>query len=325
MKINTNRAAALSTIGLLAIALLLPAAGLADEDADRTLAKLLQTTEHEFDRGGLAAGISFEQESGAMQAGVRCATRPVADFERQFIQAAVNEHLREAGMGHRSRIVEVPVHFHILRKSNGDWNVTDSQIDEQMEVLNDSFREHGISFVLDGVTRRKKNKFAKKCLSERVERKFKKKYAVDPVTTLNVYSCRPKERVLGYAYFPSDYPEDNPMHGVVLLHSSFPGGSAVPFDRGDTAVHEVGHYFGLYHTFEGGCSKKNDRIADTPREQAPASGCPLTRDTCSQPGLDPVTNFMDYSDDDCVEEFTPEQGAWMRDQIETFRPGLVDN
>ncbi len=100
------------------------------------------------------------------------------------------------------------------------------------------------------------------------------------------------------------------------------GGSATPFDRGDTLVHEVGHYLGLLHTFEGRCSEQGDLISDTPAERRAASGCPLSRDTCPSPGTDPVRNFMDYSDDDCVEEFTPEQELWMKDQVETFRPGL---
>lgn len=316
--------AALLLLAVLAVAIGTRPANATGDD-DRSLARLLQSTGHEFDRQGLEPGIEFQGQAGTMHRGVRCATRPVADFERQFIGTAIAEHLRVAGTQHRRKTTEVPVHFHILRKKDGSWNVTDEQIDEQMRVLNDSFRPYGISFVLDGISRRKKNKFAKKCLRESVERKFKKRYAVDPTTTLNIYSCRPQDDVLGYAYFPSDYPEDSTMHGIVLLHSSFPGGNAFPFDEGDTAVHEAGHYFGLYHTFEGGCSARNDRISDTPREKRPASGCPLTRDTCTEPGLDPVTNFMDYSDDACVEEFTSEQGDWMKDQIDTFRPNLGSN
>ena len=288
----------------------------------RALARMLQGIDHDFDREGLEARVVFRGNAGKFRPGVRCATRPVADFEQQFIGAAVAEHLRAAGTEHRMKDLEIPVQFHVLRKKNGDWDVTDEQITDQLDVLNDSFAEHGFRFALGGVSRRNKNKFARKCLSERVEARFKKRYAIDLRTTLNVYSCRPKEDVLGYAYFPSDYPEDDFMHGVVLLHATFPGGRAVPFDLGDTLVHEVGHYLGLYHTFEGKCGKRGDRISDTPREQSPASGCPIDRDTCSQPGLDPVRNFMDYSDDDCVEEFTVEQALWMKDRVETFKPSL---
>ena len=108
------------------------------------------------------------------------------------------------------------------------------------------------------------------------------------------------------------------MHGVCILYSCLPGGTAYPYNAGDTAIHEVGHYLGLDHTFRNGCSVNNDYVDDTPQEDDGNNiySC-NNSDTCpNDPGMDPVHNFMTYTDDACLNQFSNGQGERMEDRSE---------
>lgn len=214
----------------------------------------------------------------------------------------------------------IKVALHIITTTSGQGDLTQQQIDDQMQVLNNAYAPWGFSFTLVKVDRTKNNTWYN--LRSSGERKMKQALAYDVAHTLNLYSANLQGGLLGWAYFPWSYAESNTMHGVVLLNSSFPGGSAAPYNLGDTATHEVGHYLGLYHTFQGGCSGQGDYCNDTPAEASEAFGCPANRDTCSAPGLDPIQNFMDYTDDACMNTFSTDQGARMNWAVSTYRPSL---
>lgn len=109
-------------------------------------------------------------------------------------------------------------------------------------------------------------------------------------STLNIYTVGfkngPTRGYLGYAAFPWDYQNNPENDGILLNPSALPEGSSVGYNTGRILVHEVGHWVGLLHTFEGGCGGPGDYVDDTPAEASPASGCPIGRDTCPSPGLD---------------------------------------
>jgi hypothetical protein len=215
----------------------------------------------------------------------------------------------------------IDVAFHVIRSSSGQGDVPESLLDAQISVLNRDFSGFGFSFRKVRTTRTANDAWFNLNGGAGDERQMKKALAVDPAHTLNIYSTNLSKGLLGFAYYPWSFEETNYMHGVVLLYASLPGGGAAPYDLGRTATHEVGHYLGLAHTFEGGCAD-GDFCADTPAEASPAFGCPVGRDTCASPGLDPTSNYMDYTDDACMNEFTGDQAARMAWAVSTYRPSL---
>ena len=97
--------------------------------------------------------------------------------------------------------------------------------------------------------------------------------------------------------FPVTPGSDDFWNDGCLVHfDAVPGGRFGGWNGGRVATHEVGHWFGLLHTFEGGCDGAGDFISDTPAEAGPGSGCSNVIDSCpNQPGVDPVFNYMDYT------------------------------
>jgi Pregnancy-associated plasma protein-A len=232
--------------------------------------------------------------------------------------------------------ITIPVWVHIIRSGTGAGDVPDFRIAAQIDVLNDSYAgQTGVGspntpfrFQLAGITRTNNSSWYTMGYGSTAENQAKAALRRGGASTLNVYSANVGGGLLGWSTFPSSYASNPLMDGVVVLSDSLPGGNAAPYDEGDTATHEVGHWLGLFHTFQGGCAKdprkgnpKGDLVADTPAERAPAYGCPVGLDSCPSAGSDPIHNFMDYSDDFCMFEFTPGQDLRMDAQWAAYRDG----
>lgn len=224
--------------------------------------------------------------------------------------------------------VTIPTYVHVI--TNGAiGNVTDAQIAQQMTVLNLAFAgfyggaNSGISFDLEGVTRTDNaawhtmNDFADEIAAKTALRQ-------GGPNALNIYIGTAAGN-LGFAYYPSVLKVNGKkfqvLDGVVIHYGSLPGGFIPRFNLGHTATHETGHWLGLAHTFDKGCLGDGDRVDDTPAMSVPTSGCPVGKDTCVEAGLDPIRNYMDYSDDACYNQFTPGQAARMQAQYIHFRTG----
>ena len=228
--------------------------------------------------------------------------------------------------------VTIDTVFHVLvdaAPTRAERQRTEEMIAAQMQVLNDAFsgttatEAADTPFRFDLVkTTWTVNAAWAQVTPGKTEKDMKAALHEGDSETLNVYSADIGGGLLGWAYFPKGYNNGRDfIDGVVILDESMPGGTAAPYNGGDTLTHEVGHWMMLEHTFANGCTPVGDGVEDTPREAFPQFGCPEGADSCAAPGLDPVHNFMDYTVDDCMDMFTPGQAARMSDAWLAFRAG----
>ncbi|MCB9878332.1 MAG: zinc metalloprotease [Planctomycetes bacterium] len=241
-------------------------------------------------------------------------------------------------------VVTIPVVVHVIQNTSGTGNLSDQRVQSQITVLNEDFRamagtpgaggfDTGIQFVLattdpngnptTGITRHTNNTWWTDSGS------YWNSIAWPTDRYLNIYTNNiGGGGTLGYV---PDLPQGGSVLNtnadrVVILYSTFGRpGTLPPYDTGRTTTHEVGHYLGLFHTFDNGCGTAScyttgDRICDTNSEANPRFGCPGSATSCGT--ADPFHNFMDYTDDTCMTNFTSEQARRMRCTLMNYRPLL---
>jgi Pregnancy-associated plasma protein-A len=267
-------------------------------------------------------GTHYITQQDFVDRGLRCGTREDDDVER----SANGGNSRPPGGGGGGippwpGTQTVNIYFHVITNIAGEGSLTRKEIDDSIDVLNAAFASAEVRFVLAGSDYTANNSWYGLVSGSVAESQMKSALRKGTADDLNIYSANLGGGLLGWATFPSSYSGSPSRDGVVILYSSVPGGSAEPYNEGDTATHEVGHWMGLYHTFQGGCGKQGDFINDTPSEKSAAFGCPIGRDTCASSGLDPITNFMDYTDDPCMNVFSGNQATRMHEQWMQYRFG----
>ena len=281
-------------------------------------------------RDGSSRRVQLGTTALAAQGRENCGTKQIDEATATQYQAQLNDFnsRRSPGQIRKSGSVTIGVYFHVVNKGEGIANgdVPTKWLRNQLDVLNAAYAGADPSaqptsantpfrFALVGVDRTTNAAWFNAGIGSAEEREMKTALHIGGADTLNFYVTNAGGVYLGWATFPFWYAGDPSMDGVVVLYSSLPGGDCCEprvYNQGDTGTHEVGHWLGLFHTFQGGCAAVyNDFVADTPAERKPAFGCPVGLDTCPGAGLDPIENFMDYSEDSCMYQFTTGQSARM--------------
>ena len=277
-------------------------------------------------------------------------------IERDKVNEQTKKWIKNNQVSMSQAIITIPVVVHVVWNTNAE-NISDAQIFSQIDVLNDDFRRTNsdasntpnvwqsiaadceIEFCLasidpdgnptTGITRTQTSQTSFSISSSNM--KSNSSGGIDPWDQdnyLNIWVCDLTGGILGYATPPSNF--NNPEDGVVIRYKYFGtiGQAQSPYDKGRTTTHEVGHWLNLSHVW-GDSNCGNDQCADTPTQQSSNYGCPNFPSTsnCSGNGNngDMFMNYMDYTNDACMNLFTNDQKSRMIAAINQYRPDLLNH
>jgi hypothetical protein len=216
------------------------------------------------------------------EAGARCVSSEPTRRQVRNSNEILDEYIKRFGSNRRLQAAkQIPVYFHVIKPTRGSGgDVSIRQIVEQITVLNNSF-EGNFEFTLVEQKITNNDSYYGASIGTRAEILMKSSLRQGGANALNIYTSAPGGGVLGWSTFPDGVKSYsgriNSSDGIVIRFDTLPRGTLSPFNEGDTVVHEVGHWLGLFHTFQGGCSGDGDIVRDTPSEASPAFGCPAGR------------------------------------------------
>lgn len=257
------------------------------------------------------------------------------------IQSGINK-AEQKILSHNPNLKIIPVVVHVIH-DGGTNNISDAQIQTQIDVINEDFRKKfGTNGFGAGVDTDIEFCLAKKdpngkCTNgivrinsplsnhQTYQRSLLKNLSYwDNTRYLNMYVVKNINNgggILGYSSFPGGPANED---GIVVRHDYFGKIGTAASSLGRTTTHEIGHWFGLYHTFNNGCGTDTcsggDLVCDTPPVANPNFGCPGTVNSCtidSKP--DQTLNYMDYTNDNCKNIFTAGQKLRMQSTLTTIR------
>ena len=198
------------------------------------MASQAYAAQDDFARTVSSPRVSYvDKITGKVHDVLRCGFENPSLAERMTIEAKLREFQRTQPLQGVAvpATKYIPIHFHVITTNSGAGNVLDSQLDSQIAVLNAAYAGSGFQFVKQGYSRTANTTWYNGCAQTSIERTIRKTLAVDPAHTFNVYTCGLGGGLLGRATFPSYYPENSFLHGVVMLNASLPNGSTKRTDR----------------------------------------------------------------------------------------------
>jgi hypothetical protein len=251
---------------------------------------------------------------------------------RQEMTSSTRELRATAGSVTLPAHILVPVYVHVIQGSHrGERSVSPTKVRRVMEILRGGYagRQSAYaaatrySFTLKKLDFTKNDTWYDTGIFTSADLQMHRKLHRGYSRALNIYIRGLSRGSLGYSRFPWQYASRPFLDGVTVSVAGLPGGNQSGYNRGDTVIHETGHWLGLFHTFQSTCADPyTDGVADTPAStvnfQCNPNLCNAA-DALAPGYINPALNFMNYSYDSCMRLFTPGQSSRMDAEYALYR------